>query len=250
MTEKIVPFMALIYVLACLFIIFSNFNYIDNAFSLIFKGAFSLQAGFGGLLGVLIVGFQRAAFSNEAGAGSAAIAHSAVKTKYPASEGVVALLEPFIDTVVICTMTALVIIMYNSSGIFEYGQDVIINGEKIEGAVLTSMAFADAIPWFPLVLTIAIILFAISTMISWSYYGLQAWMFLFGKSKISDLIYKIMFLLFIVIGAAANMDAVWGFSDAMILALIFPNMIGLFFLFPKVKQELNNYIKAIRKQHD
>ena len=249
-TEKIVPFMALIYVLACLFIIFSNFNYIDNAFSLIFKGAFSLKAGFGGLLGVLIVGFQRAAFSNEAGAGSAAIAHSAVKTKYPASEGVVALLEPFIDTVVICTMTALVIIMYNSSGIFEYGQDVIINGEKIEGAVLTSMAFADAIPWFPLVLTIAIILFAISTMISWSYYGLQAWMFLFGKSKISDLIYKIMFLLFIVIGAAANMDAVWGFSDAMILALIFPNMIGLFFLFPKVKQELNNYIKAIRKQHD
>ena len=249
-TEKIVPFMALIYVLACLFIIFSNFNYIDNAFSLIFKGAFSLQAGFGGLLGVLIVGFQRAAFSNEAGAGSAAIAHSAVKTKYPASEGVVALLEPFIDTVVICTMTALVIIMYNSSGIFEYGQDVIINGEKIEGAVLTSMAFADVIPWFPLVLTIAIILFAISTMISWSYYGLQAWMFLFGKSKISDLIYKIMFLLFIVIGAAANMDAVWGFSDAMILALIFPNMIGLFFLFPKVKQELNNYIKAIRKQHD
>ena len=249
-TEKIVPFMALIYVLACLFIIFSNFSYIDNAFSLIFEGAFSLQAGFGGLLGVLIVGFQRAAFSNEAGAGSAAIAHSAVKTKYPASEGVVALLEPFIDTVVICTMTALVIIMYNSSGIFEYGQDVIINGEKIEGAVLTSMAFADAIPWFPLVLTIAIILFAISTMISWSYYGLQAWMFLFGKSKISDLIYKIMFLLFIVIGAAANMDAVWGFSDAMILALIFPNMIGLFFLFPKVKQELNNYMKAIRNQHD
>ena len=231
-------------------IIFSNFNYIDDAFSLIFRGAFSLQAGLGGLLGVLIVGFQRAAFSNEAGAGSAAIAHSAVKTKYPASEGVVALLEPFIDTVVICTMTALVIIMYNSSGIFEYGQDVIINGEKIEGAVLTSMAFADAIPWFPLVLTIAIILFAISTMISWSYYGLQAWMFLFGKSKISDLIYKIMFLLFIVIGAAANMDAVWGFSDAMILALIFPNMIGLFFLFPKVKQELNNYMKAIRNQHD
>ena len=140
--------MALIYVLACLFIIFSNFSYIDNAFSLIFKGAFSLQAGFGGLLGVLIVGFQRAAFSNEAGAGSAAIAHSAVKTKYPASEGVVALLEPFIDTVVICTMTALVIIMYNSSGTFEYGQDIIINGEKIEGAVLTSMAFADAILWF------------------------------------------------------------------------------------------------------
>ena len=246
-TEKIVPFMAIIYVMACLFIILSNFSYIDDAFGLIFSNAFSMQAGFGGLVGVMIVGFQRAAFSNEAGAGSASIAHSAVKTKYPASEGVVALLEPFIDTVVICTMTALVIIMYNSTGIFEYGQDVIINGEKVEGAVLTSMAFADAIPWFPIVLTIAIILFAISTMISWSYYGLQSWMYLFGKSKLSDLVYKLLFLVFIVIGAAANMDAVWGFSDAMILALIFPNMIGLFFLYPKVKEELIKYIKAIKK---
>ena len=247
-TEKVVPFMAVIYVLACLFIILSNFSYIDDAFGLIFSNAFSMQAGFGGLVGVLIVGFQRAAFSNEAGAGSASIAHSAVKTKYAASEGVVALLEPFIDTVVICTMTALVIIMYNSGGIFEYGSEVIINGEKVEGAVLTSMAFADAIPWFPFVLTIAIILFAISTMISWSYYGLQSWMYLFGKSKISDLVYKLIFLLFIVIGAAANMDAVWGFSDAMILALIFPNMIGLFFLFPKVKEELTKYLNAIRNR--
>jgi len=245
-TEKVVPFMAIIYVLACLFIIFSNFSYIDDAFGLIFSNAFSLQAGFGGLIGVIIVGFQRAAFSNEAGAGSASIAHSAVKTKYPASEGVVALLEPFIDTVVICTMTALVIIMYNSGGIFEYGEDVIINGEKVEGAVLTSMAFADAIPWFPFVLTIAIILFAISTMISWSYYGLQSWMYLFGKSKFSDLAYKVLFLIFIVIGAAANMDAVWGFSDAMILALIFPNMIGLFFLYPKVKEELVKYLNGIK----
>ena len=247
-TEKVVPFMALIYVMACLFIIISNFSYIDDAFGLIFSNAFSMQAGFGGLIGVLIVGFQRAAFSNEAGAGSASIAHSAVKTKYAASEGVVALLEPFIDTVVICTMTALVIIMYNSTGIFEYGQAVIIDGEKVEGAVLTSMAFADAIPWFPIVLTIAIILFAISTMISWSYYGLQSWMYLFGKSKLSDLIYKILFLLFIVIGAAANMDAVWGFSDAMILALIFPNMIGLFFLYPKVKEELVKYLNAIKNK--
>ena len=239
--------MAIIYVIACLFIILSNFSYIDDAFSLIFSNAFSMQAGFGGLVGVMIVGFQRAAFSNEAGAGSASIAHSAVKTKYPASEGVVALLEPFIDTIVICTMTALVIIMYNSSGIFEYGRDIIIDGQKVEGAVLTSMAFADAIPWFPIVLTIAIILFAISTMISWSYYGLQSWMYLFGKSKFSDLMYKVLFLVFIVIGAAANMDAVWGFSDAMILALIFPNMIGLFFLFPKVKEELTKYLSAIKK---
>ena len=247
-TEKVVPFMAVIYVLACLFIILSNFSYIDDAFGLIFSNAFSMQAGFGGLVGVLIVGFQRAAFSNEAGAGSASIAHSAVKTKYAASEGIVALLEPFIDTVVICTMTALVIIMYNSGGIFEYGSEVIINGEKVEGAVLTSMAFADAIPWFPVVLTIAIILFAISTMISWSYYGLQSWMYLFGKGKISDLVYKLIFLLFIVIGSAANMDAVWGFSDAMILALIFPNMIGLFFLFPKVKEELTKYLNAIKNR--
>ena len=251
-TEKIVPFMAIIYVLACLFIILSNFSYIDDAFGLIFSNAFSMQAGFGGLIGVMIVGFQRAAFSNEAGAGSASIAHSAVKTKHPASEGVVALLEPFIDTVVVCTMTALVIIMFNTGGggdpVFSYGGDVIINGEKVEGAVLTSMAFEDAIPWFPIVLTIAIILFAISTMISWSYYGLQSWMYLFGKSKSSDLSYKLLFLGFIIIGAAANMDSVWGFSDAMILALIFPNMIGLFFLFPVVKDELKKYLKAIRKK--
>lgn len=246
-TEKVVPFMAIIYVSACLFIIFSNFSEIGWAFGQIFSKAFSMEAGFGGLMGVLIVGFQRAAFSNEAGAGSAAIAHSAVKTKYPASEGIVALLEPFIDTVVICTMTALVIILFNGDDtIFKYGSDFIMDGKKVEGAVLTSMAFEDAIPWFPIVLTIAIILFAISTMISWSYYGLQSWMYLFGKSKISDLVYKTLFLLFIVIGAAANMDAVWGFSDAMILALIFPNMIGLFFLYPVVKKELTKYINAIR----
>ena len=185
-TEKVVPFMAVIYVAACLFIIFANFSYVDDAFGLIFSQAFTPQAGLGGLFGVLIVGFKRAAFSNEAGAGSASIAHAAVKTKYPASEGLVALLEPFIDTVVICTMTALVIIMYNSAGVFEYGSGsstgVLIGGEEIEGAVLTSMAFESVIPWFPYVLTIAIILFAISTMISWSYYGSQAWMYLFGKS--------------------------------------------------------------------
>lgn len=245
-TEKVVPIMAVIYVGACLFIIFANFSYIDDAFGLIFRTAFNPEAGLGGLFGVLIVGFQRAAFSNEAGAGSASIAHSAVKTNYPASEGIVALLEPFIDTVVVCTMTALVIIIYNQSGIFPYGSaDVMIDGVKVEGSVLTSMAFASVIPWFPYLLTVAIVLFAISTMISWSYYGLQAWMYLFGKSKLADLTYKVLFLIFIVIGAAANMSAVWGFSDAMILALVFPNMIGLFFLFPKVKLELNRYLDAI-----
>lgn len=250
-TEKVVPIMAITYVLACLFIIGANFGMIGHAFNLIISNAFSPDAAVGGLFGVLIVGFQRAAFSNEAGAGSASIAHSAVKTKFPASEGLVALLEPFIDTVLICTMTALVIIFFNESGggVFNYGGDgtgaVMINGEAVEGAVLTSMAFEAVIPWFPIILTIAIVLFAVSTMISWSYYGLQAWMFLFGKSQIADLTYKVIFLLFIVIGAAANMSAVWGFSDAMILALVFPNMIGLFFLFPKVKEELNKYLQGI-----
>ena len=199
---------------------------------------------------MLIVGFRRAVFSNEAGAGSAAIAHSAVKTKYPASEGIVALLEPFIDTVVICTMTALVIIFFNSGGIFEYGGDgagnVIVDGVSMGGVNLTSMAFESVIPWFPYVLTLAVVLFAISTMISWSYYGLQSWKFLFGRSKAADLCYKILFIAFIIIGASASMGAVFAFSDAMILALVFPNMIGLIILFPKVKSELSKYLDAIK----
>ena len=255
-TEKIVPFMAGLYILASLIIIFANFSDIGFAFSLIIDGAFTPMAGLGGLVGVLIVGFQRAAFSNEAGAGSAAIAHSAVRTKYPASEGVVALLEPFIDTVVICTMTALVIIFFNINGtdaqsVFNYtaehGSSVILNsnGQTINGVDLTSMAFDSVIPHFSYVLTIAIVLFAFSTMISWSYYGLQSWKYLFGKGKTADMVYKILFLLFVVIGAAATLDAVIKFSDAMILALVFPNMVGLFFLFPKVRQEMKRYLTAI-----
>jgi alanine or glycine:cation symporter, AGCS family len=245
-TEKIVPFMAVIYVGACLFIILSNFSFIDDALGQIVTQAFNPQAGLGGVFGVLIIGFRRAAFSNEAGAGSASIAHSAVKTKYPASEGLVALLEPFIDTVVICTMTALVVIIYNSTGVFDYGAATVnINGVDVQGSTLTSLAFQNSISWFPYVLTIAIVLFAISTMISWSYYGLQSWMYLFGKNEISSLIYKVLFLIFIVIGAAANMESVWGFSDAMILAMVFPNMIGLMILYPEVKKELNAYLDAI-----
>ena len=256
-TEKIVPFMAGIYVLAALIIIFANYSYIDDAFGLIFEGAFTPIAYLGGVVGVIIVGFQRAAFSNEAGAGSAAIAHSAVKTKYSASEGLVALLEPFIDTVVICTMTALVIIFFNIDGsnleiVFKYGSvegsNVILNGsgESLGGVDLTSRAFDSVIPGFSYILTIAIVLFAFSTMISWSYYGLQSWKYLFGKGKKADLVYKIIFLLFVIIGAASTLDAVIKFSDAMILALVFPNMIGLLLLFPKVKEELNKFIKAIR----
>lgn len=253
-TEKIVPFMAVIYVVACLIIIGMKFNYLDDAFALIMSEAFTPSATVGGFVGVLIIGFQRAAFSNEAGAGSAAIAHSAVKTKYPASEGVVALLEPFIDTVLICTMTALVIVLFNMDDVFVYGgysSKVILNAtnESIGGVDLTSMAFDSALPGFSNVLTIAIVLFAFSSMISWSYYGLQSWMFLFGKSKGADLTYKILFLIFTVIGAASTLDAVIRFSDAMILALVFPNMIGLLLLFPKVKSEFKRYLNAIRSSN-
>ena len=248
-TEKIVPFMALMYLIACLYIILTNFNFVDDAFGMIFSQAFSPQAGLGGLLGVLITGFRRAAFSNEAGAGSASIAHSAVKTNYAASEGLVALLEPFIDTVVICTMTALVIIIFNGDNtVFDYGGVggvVMIDGVPAEGAGITAAAFAKYISFSGPFLTIAVVLFAISTMISWSYYGLQSWMYIFGKSKVSELTYKSLFLIFIVIGAAGDMSSVWAFSDAMILALVFPNMIGLLLLYPRVKEELNNYLSAI-----
>ncbi|MCD2260637.1 alanine/glycine:cation symporter family protein [Psychroserpens luteolus] len=250
-TEKVVPFMAVMYVAACLYIIFSNFSLIDDAIGLIVNEAFNPTAfGVGSIIGVLLVGFQRAAFSNEAGAGSASIAHSAVKTKYSASEGLVALLEPFIDTVLICTMTALVIVIFNFGGFFEYGGDgsgvVFIDGQPFEGAGITSKAFAQYIPYSNIFLTIAVVLFAVSTMISWSYYGLQSWKFLFGRGKTADLVYKVLFLLFVVIGAAASMGSIWKFSDAMIFAMIFPNMIGLFFLFPVVRKQLTRYLDAIK----
>ena len=248
-TEKVVPFMAVMYVVACLYIILSNFTLIDDAFSLIFAEAFNPTAiGVGSVIGVLLVGFKRAAFSNEAGAGSASIAHSAVKTKYSASEGLVALLEPFIDTVVICTMTALVIVIFNFGGAFQYGGEgaVMIDGISYEGAGITSKAFAQYIPFSNVFLTIAVVLFAVSTMISWSYYGLQSWKYLFGRGKAADLAYKLLFLTFVIIGASASMNSIWAFSDAMIFAMVFPNMVGLFFLFPVVKKELNRYLKAIR----
>ena len=223
-TEKIVPFMALLYVGACLYIILSNFSFVDDAFAMIFTQAFNPQAGLGGLLGVLITGFRRAAFSNEAGAGSASIAHSAVKTKYAASEGLVALLEPFIDTVVICTMTALVIIIFNGDQtIFNYGGEngiVMIDGVAAEGAAITAAAFANYISFSGPFLTIAVVLFAISTMISWSYYGLQSRMFVFGKSKISTTLIKFCSYCYCYWCSwryVCGLD----FFDAMILALVF-----------------------------
>ena len=248
-TEKVVPFMALLYIIACIYILSVNFSFLDDAIALIFKEAFNPTAmGVGSVLGVLMIGFQRAAFSNEAGAGSASIAHSAVKTKYAASEGLVALLEPFIDTVVICTMTALVIITFNSTGAFMYGGEggVLIDGVLYEGAGITSKAFAEYIPYSDVFLTVAVVLFAVSTMISWSYYGLQSWKYLFGRGEVSDLTYKLLFLIFVVIGSAASMNSIWAFSDAMIFAMVFPNMVGLYFLFPIVKKELTKYLNAIK----
>lgn len=251
-TEKVVPFMAGIYVLAALIILFANFTLIDDAFALIFEGAFSGLGIAGGLIGVMIQGIRRGAFSNEAGVGSAAIAHSAVRTKYPASEGIVALLEPFVDTVVICTMTALVIIITNFGGdesavsgtFMQYGVEV------KEGVEITATAFDSVIPHFSIVLTIAVILFAFSTMISWSYYGMQGWAYLFGKGKVTDLIYKILFLFFVVVGASISLGAVIDFSDAMIFAMVVPNIIGVVLLSPIIRKELKKYMNAINKKED
>ncbi|PQV48180.1 AGCS family alanine or glycine:cation symporter [Jejuia pallidilutea] len=244
-TEKVVPFMAGIYVLAALIILGANFTLIDDAFALIYEGAFSGLGIAGGLVGVMIQGIRRGAFSNEAGVGSAAIAHSAVRTKYPASEGIVALLEPFVDTVVICTMTALVIVITNFDGSFmQYGVEV------KEGVEITAQAFDTVIPHFSVILTIAVILFAFSTMISWSYYGMQGWVFLFGKGKTSDLVYKILFLFFVIVGASISLGAVIDFSDAMIFAMVVPNIIGVVILSPVIKRELKKYMNAINVKEE
>ena len=229
--------MLALYVGAALIIILLNITEIGNVFSLIFKGAFTPTAGLGGVIGVLIQGFRRAAFSNEAGVGSASIAHSAAKTNEPVSEGIVALLEPFIDTVVICTMTALVIII---TGHHE------LSGSFDGGASLTSAAFGSVMSWFPYLLVVAIFLFAFSTMISWSYYGLKSWTFLFVKSKVSEYSYKLLFLIFIVIGSSVKLGAVLDFSDMMILAMAFPNIVGLLILSKEVKFDLNSYFSRLK----
>ena len=235
-TEKIVPFMAAIYVGAAMMIIIIHISDVGFVIGEIIGGAFTPEAGLGGFIGVLIIGFKRAAFSNEAGVGSASIAHSAAKTKEPISEGMVALLEPFIDTIVICTMTAFVIII---TGSYQ-------NVGDLGGSELTSQAFGSVISWFPYILTIAIILFAFSTMISWSYYGLKSWTFLFGKSKYSELSYKIMFMMFVIIGSSASLGAVVDFSDMMILAMAFPNIIGLLIMSSEVKSDLQSYLTKLK----
>lgn len=243
-TDKVVPFMAVLYVASALLVIFMNIDKTGEAFGLIINGAFSPTAMKGGFIGVLIVGFQRAAFSNEAGVGSAAIAHSAVKTDMPIKEGFVSLLEPFIDTVVICTMTALVIIY---TGFYT-------NPGGVEGAQLTSQAFGSVFSWFPYVLVVAIFLFAFSTMISWSYYGLKGFDYLFGgfsekwfgSRKVSTTIFRILFLCMIVVGASSELGVVVDFSDMMILSMAFPNIIGLFILAPEVRRDLIVYWSKLK----
>jgi AGCS family alanine or glycine:cation symporter len=242
-TDKIVPFMVGIYVVSALIVIGANITAVPSAFGAIFEGAFTGAGIAGGFVGVLIQGFQRAAFSNEAGIGSASIAHSAVKTDYAASEGLVALLEPFIDTVLVCTMTALVIIISNfDGGVMSYGV------KTPDGVLATQAAFETVIPFYRYILVIAVVLFAFSTMISWSYYGYQAWAYLFGREKIAEYIYKAIFCFFVIVGASISLGSVIDFSDAMIFAMLFPNMIGLFLLAPYVKEELTKYMTAIGKK--
>ncbi len=243
-TSRIVPFMAVLYVLTAMVIIGININYTGTAFQLIFDGAFSPEALKGGFIGVLIYGFQRGAFSNEAGIGSASIAHSAAKTDEPVSEGIVALLEPFVDTVVICTMTALVIIY---SGFWD-------DQSGVTGVQLTSAAFGSVFPWFPYLLLVAVTLFAFSTLISWSYYGLKGFDYLvggfgkrlFGTRKVTNVIFQLFFLACIIVGASSDMAAVTDFSDMMILCMAFPNIVGLVILAPEVRRDLISYMKRLK----
>ncbi|RUS58589.1 alanine:cation symporter family protein [Pseudorhodobacter sp. E13] len=252
-TEKIVPFMGILYVGTALVILLMNLEHIGPAFGQIIDGAFTGAGVAGGVVGALIQGFKRAAFSNEAGVGSAAIAHSAVRTKEPITEGFVSLLEPFIDTVVICTMTALVIIITGqlmvdpATGLYilnDGGTIQTLDGSS--GVGLTSAAFASALPWFPYLLVVAVLLFAFSTMISWSYYGLKAWTYMFGEGRNQELSFKILFCVFVVIGASASLGPVIDFSDAAIFAMAVVNITALYFLMPIVKREVNSYLSRLK----
>lgn len=252
-TEKVVPFMGIMYVAAAAIILLMNFTAIPAAFGAIFAGAFTGAGVTGGVVGALIQGFKRAAFSNEAGVGSAAIAHSAVRTKEPITEGLVSLLEPFIDTVVICTMTALVIIITGqlttdpSTGLYILNEGgTIATATGASGVGLTSAAFESAFGWFPIVLTIAVILFAFSTMISWSYYGLKAWTFLFGEGKTTETIFKVIFCFFVIVGAAIPLGTVIDFSDAAIFAMAVVNILALYALMPIVKRELESFMARVK----
>lgn len=243
-TSKLVPAMAGIYIAACLVVIAVNVTAVPAALSTIIEGAFNPQGVAGGVLGALIIGFKRAAFSNEAGLGSAPIAHSAVKTKHPASEGLVALLEPFIDTVVICTMTALTIVIANPASYVEVRN----GGDSIGGVTITSDAFGTVLPWFPYILTIAVMLFAISTVLTWGYYGLKAWTHLFGRSRASELTYKVVYTVFAVAGSLLTLQTLIDMADAVLFMLAVINIIGLYLLAPVVKRELNSFLAFVKRR--
>jgi AGCS family alanine or glycine:cation symporter len=232
--STIVPVMGLLYLIAGLVVIGLHYDNIPGALETILKAALVPEAGFGALLGALLMGVQRAAFSNEAGIGSAAIVHAAAQTKTHIGQGFVAMLGPFIDTVVICMVTALVIVI---TGVYE-------SGVGMEGVALTSRAFEAGIPWFPYVLAVFVILFAYSTLIGWSYFGLKGVNYLFGEGRVVDLIYKISFCLFVIVGAAAAMDNIVAFSDALLFSMAIPNVIGLYFLAGEVKKDLKEYLQA------
>ncbi len=241
-TSRLVPAMAILYLLGCFTVIAFNAELVPGAMAAIVTGAFSPEGVTGGVLGVMVIGFQRAAFSNEAGIGSAAIAHSAVKTKRPVTEGFVALLEPFIDTVIICTVTALTIVIASPAS-WVAARDAYAAGENPnpDGVVLTSDAFATVIPWFPVVLAFAVVLFAFSTLITWSYYTLKAWTTLFGRSTASELVFKAVYCVFIVIGTVLTFSAVLNFADSMLFLCALVNIFGLYLLFPEVSRMLRQY---------
>ena len=232
-TSRLVPFMAVLYLLTALTVLIINYQNVPAAFVAIWDGAFSPHGVAGGALGVMILGFRRAVFSNEAGLGSASIAHASARTDKPVSEGYVGLLEPFIDTVVICTMTALVIITTVGP------EQLSANG--ISGIELTTRAFESTLSWTPIPLSIAAILFAFSTTISWSYYGVKAVTYLAGENKIAETIFKLFFLAIIVLGSSVNLSAVIDLSDALVFIVAIPNIIGLYLLAPIVRKELQNY---------
>jgi len=235
--EKIVPLMCGVYVLAAMAIILMNVDKVPAAFATIITQAFNPDAMYGGFIGVLVMGFKRAAFSNEAGVGSAAIAHAAAKTEYPVREGIVALLEPFIDTIVICTMTALVIIITGAYNNPDPAYQAAIT--ENQGATLTSMAMDGQLSGFKYVLAIAVALFAYSTMISWSYYGERCWSYLFGDN--TGMVYRVIFLVFVFLGSVVTATNVLDFSDLMILGMAFPNIVGLVLSSGKVSADLRVY---------
>ncbi len=240
-TSKIVPLMVTIYIAASLWILLVNITEIPAAFALIFSEAFAPTAVAGGMIGVIVQGFQRAVFSSEAGLGSAPIAHAPAKVKYPVRQGMVALYEPFIDTIIVCTMTALVIII---TGVWDpaNGHAALINAK--EGAALTAAAYGTVISWFPIVLSFSIFLFAFSTMISWSYYGERAWVYLFGSK--SSIIYKFIFLGFIILASIVDTGIMVDFSFMLILAMALPNILGLYILSGDVKSDLKEYLKKLK----